>query len=104
MPNKIILVTGSSSGFGRLTAEALGRAGHTVYAAMRDVARRNAQNAAELSAIESTDIRPIELDVQSEPSTKAVVEKIIAESGQADVVVHNAGHMMFGPAEAFTPE
>ncbi|WP_420996690.1 SDR family oxidoreductase [Cupriavidus sp. 30B13] len=104
MSNRIILVTGSSSGFGRLTAEALGRAGHTVYASMRDVAGRNARNAAALSAIAGSDIRPIELDVQSEPSVNAAVEKIIAESGQIDVVVHNAGHMMFGPAEAFTPE
>ncbi|MGX9394149.1 SDR family oxidoreductase (plasmid) [Nitrobacteraceae bacterium UC4446_H13] len=104
MSKKIILVTGSSSGFGRLTAEALGRAGHTVYASMRDVAGRNAQNAAELSGIADSDIRPIELDVQSEPSTNAAVEKIIAESGQIDVIIHNAGHMMFGPAEAFTPE
>lgn len=104
MSKKIILVTGSSSGFGRLTAEALGRAGNTVYASMRDIAGRNAKNAAELSAIAGSDIRPIELDVQSEPSVNAAVEKIIAESGQIDVVVHNAGHMMFGPAEAFTPE
>jgi len=104
MSKKIILVTGSSSGFGRLTAESLGRAGHTVYASMRDVAGRNAQNAAELSAIAGSDIRPIELDVQSEPSVDAAVEKIIAESGRIDVIVHNAGHMMFGPAEAFTPE
>jgi len=104
MSKKIILVTGSSSGFGRMTAEALGRAGHTVYASMRDVAGRNAGNAAELSAIAGSDLRPLELDVQSEPSVNAAVEKIIAESGRIDVVVHNAGHMMFGPAEAFTPE
>lgn len=37
MSQKIILVTGSSSGFGRMTAEALTRAGHTVYASMRDI-------------------------------------------------------------------
>jgi NAD(P)-dependent dehydrogenase (short-subunit alcohol dehydrogenase family) len=104
MSKKIILVTGSSSGFGRMTAEALGRAGHTVYASMRDVAGRNAGTAAELSAIAGSDLRPLELNVQSEPSVNAAVEKIIAESGRIDVVVHNAGHMMFGPAEAFTPE
>src|SRR5437762_6518321 len=102
--SKIILITGASSGFGRLTTEALGRAGHTVYASMRDVAGRNAKNAAELSALAVTDIRPIELDVQSEASANAAVEKIIAESARIDVLVHNAGHMMFGPAEAFTPE
>ena len=99
-----ILVTGSSSGFGRLTAVALGRAGHTVYASMRDVAGRNAKNAAELTTIAGSDIRPIELDVQSEPSVNAAVDAIIAGGGQIDVIVHNAGHMMFGPAEAFTPE
>jgi len=102
--SKIILITGASSGFGRLTAEALARAGHTVYASMRDVAGRNARNAAELAAIPGSDLRPIELDVQSEASVEAAVAKIIAESGRIDVLVHNAGHMMFGPAESFTPE
>ncbi|WP_066098150.1 SDR family oxidoreductase [Xanthomonas massiliensis] len=104
MNQKVILVTGASSGFGRLTAEALGRAGHIVYASMRDLAGRNASNAAELSAIADSDLRPIELDVQSDDSANAAVAKIMAESGRIDVLVHNAGHMMFGPAEAFTPE
>jgi NAD(P)-dependent dehydrogenase (short-subunit alcohol dehydrogenase family) len=107
MAKKIILITGASSGFGRLTAEALAKAGHTVYASMRDVAGRNAKNAAELaemSARDGVDLRAIELNVQSEPSTNAAIEKMIAESGRIDVLVHNAGHMVFGPAEAFTPE
>jgi NAD(P)-dependent dehydrogenase (short-subunit alcohol dehydrogenase family) len=107
MSKKIILITGASSGFGRMTAEALARAGHIVYASMRDVAGRNAENAAQmadLSAREGVDLRAVELDVQSEPSTNAAVEKIIAEAGRIDVLIHNAGHMIFGPAEAFTPE
>jgi len=103
----VILVTGASSGFGRLTAEALAKAGHIVYASMRDVAGRNAKNAAEMaatSARDGVDLRAIELDVQSERSASAAAEQIIAETGRIDVVVHNAGHMMFGPAESFTPE
>ena len=103
----VILVTGASSGFGRLTAEALAKAGHIVYASMRDVAGRNAKNAAEMaatSARDGVDLRAIELDVQSERSASAAAEQIIAETGCIDVVVHNAGHMMFGPAESFTPE
>lgn len=104
MEKKIILITGASSGFGRLTAEALARAGHIVYASMRDVAGRNAKNAAELQAIAGSDLRPVELDVQSEASAEAAVEHIIAEAGRIDVLVHNAGHMMFGPAESFTPD
>ncbi|MBB3178063.1 SDR family oxidoreductase [Variovorax sp. Sphag1AA] len=102
--SKVILITGASSGFGRLTAESLARAGHTVYASMRDVAGRNAGNAAAMAAIPGSDIRPIELDVQSDSSAEAAVAKIVAESGRIDVLVHNAGHMMFGPAESFTPE
>ncbi|WP_134499001.1 SDR family oxidoreductase [Microvirga pakistanensis] len=104
MSKKIILITGASSGFGRMTAEALAQAGHTVYASMRDITGRNAKNAGELAAIEGRDIRPTELDVQSDASANEAVAKIIAESGRIDVLVHNAGHMMFGPAEAFTPE
>ena len=107
MSKKIILITGASSGFGRMTAEALARAGHTVYASMRDVAGRNASNAAELASVaakDGVDLRPIELDVQSEQSAIDAATKIIGESERIDVVIHNAGHMMFGPAEAFTPE
>jgi NAD(P)-dependent dehydrogenase (short-subunit alcohol dehydrogenase family) len=103
----VILVTGASSGFGRLTAEALAKAGHTVYASMRDVAGRNAKNAAEMaatSARDGVDLRAVELDVQSEPSANAAAERIIAKTGRIDVMIHNAGHMMFGPAESFTPE
>nr|WP_286165221.1 SDR family NAD(P)-dependent oxidoreductase [Pantoea sp. 201603H] len=107
MSKKNILITGASSGFGRITAEALARAGHTVYASMRDIAGRNAHNAAEMAETakrEGVDLRAIELDVQSEPSIDAAVSKIIADVNQIDVLIHNAGHMMFGPAEAFTPE
>lgn len=107
MSKKIILITGASSGFGRLTAEALARAGHVVYASMRQVDGKNAGNArqmVEMSAREGVDLRPIELDVQSEASVEAAIAAIIQETGRLDVVVHNAGHMMFGPAEAFTPE
>lgn len=107
MDKKVVLITGASSGFGRLTAEALARAGHTVYASMRAIAGRNAANAAEMEALcaaEGMTLRPIELDVQSEPSIDAAVAQIVGESGGVDVLVHNAGHMMFGPAEAFTPE
>lgn len=107
MNKKVILITGASSGFGRMTAEALAKAGHTVYASMRDTFSRNAKNVAEMAEISrrcGVDLRAIELDVQSEPSIEAATKKIIADSGKIDVLIHNAGHMMFGPAEAFTPE
>jgi NAD(P)-dependent dehydrogenase (short-subunit alcohol dehydrogenase family) len=105
--SKIILITGASSGFGRLTAEALAKAGHTVYASMRETARRSAPEVARMTAFSrenAVDLRPLELDVLSVDSIDAAVRKVIGESGRIDVLIHNAGHMVFGPAEAFTPE
>lgn len=104
---QIILVTGASSGFGRLTANALARAGHTVYASMRDTKGRNApqvEDVGRFATENEVDLRALELDVGSQTSVDAGIAKILADSGGIDVVVHNAGHMVFGPAEAFTPE
>jgi NAD(P)-dependent dehydrogenase (short-subunit alcohol dehydrogenase family) len=103
----VILVTGASSGFGLLSAQALAKAGHTVYASMRETAGRNAPRVAEIDDYAKThnvDLRTVELDVTSDSSVVAGVNKVIADNGRLDAVVHNAGHMVFGPAEAFTPE
>src|SRR6266853_661581 len=105
--SRIILITGASSGFGRLTAEALAKAGHTVYASMRETAGGNAPEVAKIAAFSKengVDLRTVELDVLSQDSVDAAVSKVIGESGRIDVLIHNAGHMAFGPAEAFTPE
>jgi len=104
---KVIVITGASSGFGALTARALAKAGHIVYASMRDTAGRNASQveaAAKFAKENSVDLRTIELDVASQSSADAAIQKIVSDNGHLDVVIHNAGHMVFGPAEAFTPE
>ncbi|WP_225848580.1 SDR family NAD(P)-dependent oxidoreductase [Streptomyces sp. HPF1205] len=104
---KVVVVTGASSGFGDLTARALARAGHTVYAGMRAIDGRNAPRAAELAelaAAEGVDVRGIAMDVQDQACVDAAVARIVEEQGRLDVVVHNAGHMVLGPAEAFPPE
>src|ERR1700677_4755657 len=104
---QVIVVTGASSGFGALAARALADAGHTVYASMRETTGRNA---AQVKAVEEyatthkVDLRAIELDVALQESVDSAVRTIVGESGRLDVIVHNAGHMVFGPAEAFTPE
>ncbi|NWA01228.1 SDR family oxidoreductase [Pseudomonas gingeri] len=103
----VILITGASSGFGALTARALADAGHTVYASMRETLGRNAPQVAEVqryAAEHAVDLRSVELDVASGESVEAGVARIIADCGRLDVVIHNAGHMSFGPTEAFTPE
>ena len=107
MSKSVILVTGASSGFGLMTAQSLAQAGHTVYASMRETAGRNAPQVAAIArwaADKKVDLRSIELDVQSDASADACIAHIIADAGRLDVIVHNAGHMVFGPAEAFTPE
>jgi NAD(P)-dependent dehydrogenase (short-subunit alcohol dehydrogenase family) len=104
---QVIVITGASSGFGRLTANALAHAGHTVYASMRETSGRNAAVVADVEKFASDnklDLRPLELDVGSQASADAAIAKIVVEQGRLDVVMHNAGHMSFGPAEAFTPE
>jgi NAD(P)-dependent dehydrogenase (short-subunit alcohol dehydrogenase family) len=103
----VILITGASSGFGALTARALARAGHTVYASMRETTGRNrpqVQDALRFAAEHEVDLRAIELDVSSDKSCELAVREIVDRHGRLDVIVHNAGHMVFGPAEAFTPE
>jgi NAD(P)-dependent dehydrogenase (short-subunit alcohol dehydrogenase family) len=103
----IIVITGASSGFGALTARALAKAGHTVYASMRETRGRNApqvEEAKKFAKDNNVDLRTIELDVASQASADAAIQKIIADNKRLDVVIHNAGHMVFGPAEAFTPE
>jgi len=104
---KVVLVTGASSGFGRLTAEALAKAGYTVYASMRDIAGRNKSHVdaiAAFSKAQGADLRTVELDVLSQDSANRAVAQVMTEAGRIDVLVHNAGHMVFGPAEAFTAE
>ncbi|WP_028936176.1 SDR family oxidoreductase [Pseudonocardia spinosispora] len=103
----VILISGASSGFGNLSARELADAGHTVYAGMRDLAGRNRDNAEQATAYaseHSVTLLPIELDVASEDSVRAAVDRVYREQGRLDVLVHNAGHMVTGPAEAFTPD
>ncbi|KZP71722.1 SDR family oxidoreductase [Enterobacter hormaechei] len=105
--SQIILITGASSGFGLMTAKALAKAGNTVYATMREITGNGAARAAEVTQWakdNAVDVRVIELDVLSEASVARAVEHVIADSGRLDVIIHNAGHMVFGPAEAFSPE
>jgi NAD(P)-dependent dehydrogenase (short-subunit alcohol dehydrogenase family) len=104
---QVIVITGASSGFGRLSANALAKAGHTVYASMRGTTGRNAAQVADVEKFardNSVNLRAIELDVGSQESVDAAIARVVAEQGRLDVMMHNAGHMVFGPAEAFTPE
>ena len=99
--SKTILITGTSSGFGRDTAETLHHAGHTVYASMRAAQGKNREAA---EALRKLGIKTVELDVSDDRSVEAGVKTVLAEAGKIDVLVNNAGIASTGVTEAFTTE
>lgn len=104
---QIYLITGASTGFGALSARALAKDGHTVYAGMYSHDGNTAQYEQDLQTFNKangTDLRPISLDLLSEDSIDAAVKQILSSGRGLDVIIHNAGHMNYGPAEAFTAE
>jgi len=103
---KTILITGSSTGFGRDTAETLARTGHHVVASMRATGGKNRQHAEALRTLavaENLNIDVIDLDVTSSNSVERAVASAL-ERGPIDVLVNNAGIAAAGVSEAFTPE
>lgn len=103
----VALVTGASTGFGRLTVETLARRGHRVFAGLRDPGGRNEKAAAELTGLaasEQLDLRVVDLDVSDQASVDRAVAAVIDAAGRLDVVVNNAGMIFPGPVEAFTAE
>ncbi|KAI0798831.1 hypothetical protein GGR55DRAFT_548822 [Xylaria sp. FL0064] len=105
--SQIYLITGASTGFGALSARALAKEGHTVFAGMYSHDGNTAKyekEAAGFAREYNVDLRTVTLDLLSQESVDAAVKHILDVSGRIDVVVHNAGHMNYGPAESFTAE
>ncbi len=104
---QVVLITGSSTGFGRLFTETLARKGHTVFATMRDPGGRNAKNASEIRTLAAKDSLPIhvlELDVTDDASVERAVDAAVAKAGRIDVAINNAGYYLSGLEEAVTTE
>ena len=92
-----ILITGTSSGIGYQTALVLARAGHSVYATMRNLERGAALRDA--AAQEQLPISIVQLDVDSDESVEAATSSIRAQAGCIDVLVNNAGIERAGSIE-----
>jgi NAD(P)-dependent dehydrogenase (short-subunit alcohol dehydrogenase family) len=102
-----VLITGTSSGFGFLTAKALLNHGHTVFATMREPETRNAPAVAALrDAAQSSKgtLHVLELDVTDERSVEQAVKQAVETAGHLDVIVNNAGILTGQLAETYTTD
>jgi NAD(P)-dependent dehydrogenase (short-subunit alcohol dehydrogenase family) len=102
MSKKIVLITGTNSGFGWLTAKSVAALGHTVYATMRDTQGKNSDKAKALSEIEN--ITVLDVTLTDEDSVKNAIDTIISKEGTIDILVNNAGFARNGVAESFTTD
>ena len=104
---EVVLITGTSTGIGRLMAETCARKGFSVFASMRHIAGRNANHSAELRAqaeAEGLSLHVVELDVTDDTSVEDAVQEVIDKAGKIDVLVNNAGASYVGITETFTTE
>lgn len=94
--NKVILITGASSGIGYDAAETLARQGHRVYAAARRLEL--------MEPLKSLGVQVIRMDVTDEESMQEGVRTVIQSEGRIDVLVNNAGYGFFGAIETVPME
>ena len=96
---KTILVTGASSGFGRLICETLAGSGHVVFASMRDTKGKNRAHA---QTLRERGLKVVDLDVTQSDTIASAVSEVLSVQGRIDVLVNNAGVASAGVSEAFT--
>jgi len=89
--NKIVLITGASSGFGYEVSILLAKIGYTVYAGARRLEL--------MEPLKSFGIKPVKLDVTDEENIDNVVNEIVKENGKIDILINNAGYGAYGPIE-----
>lgn len=100
LQGKSILITGCSTGFGRLAAEDFARRGAKVFATMRNLPRKEADELRVLALNEKLDLQVIEIDVTSdEQVSDGVAQALAASGGNLDVLINNAGTSYGGPIE-----
>jgi NAD(P)-dependent dehydrogenase (short-subunit alcohol dehydrogenase family) len=100
---KNIIITGSSNGFGLKAAKDFADKGNKVFATMRNPEGKNANAKAELES-HSTHIKVVDMDVTNDVSVKEAMSSILAEAGNIDILINNAGIMYLGITEAFSIE
>ncbi|AUX69899.1 short-chain dehydrogenase/reductase [Porphyrobacter sp. HT-58-2] len=97
---KSVLITGCSSGFGRIAAELLARQGAKVFATMRGLPRAEADSLRMMALKDRLDLHVIEIDVTSDQQVaEGVAQAELAAGGAIDVLVNNAGIGITSPVE-----
>jgi short-subunit dehydrogenase len=96
MNRKVILITGASSGMGKVGAQELIKEGHVVYCAARSVSK--------MKDLEQDGGIIVAIDVSKPETLKGGVEQIIKEQGRIDVLWNNAGYGLYGPVEQVSIE
>lgn len=97
---KSILITGCSSGFGRLAAEKYAREGAKVFATMRNLPRPEGDELIALAKAEDLDLHIIEIDITNdEQVTSGVAEAERINGAALDVLINNAAVSIAGPIE-----
>ncbi|WP_350287350.1 SDR family oxidoreductase [uncultured Croceitalea sp.] len=102
---KTVLITGSSNGFGYLTALTLARYGFKVWASMREPNKKNKIKNEELRSLANTenlDLHVVELDVTNDTSVTALAAQFKDQGEHLDVLINNAGVMYVGITEAYS--
>ena len=102
MSEKVVLITGASSGFGLLTSLELARAKFKVIATMRDLARRGPLDQAAVAQNLAVHIDIRQLDVTHFDSIARFMEGVVRDYGRIDVLINNAGFAVAGFAEDVT--
>jgi NAD(P)-dependent dehydrogenase (short-subunit alcohol dehydrogenase family) len=87
---RVALVTGVSSGIGRVTAEMLSRAGFRTFGTLRDMGKANEV---------PQGVEAVPADISDDQSVREVVQSVHERGGQIDLLVNSAGYTIFGAAE-----
>ncbi|WP_205436289.1 SDR family NAD(P)-dependent oxidoreductase [Helicobacter suis] len=93
---KVLLITGASSGMGKVAAQDLIQAGYIVYCVARSVDK--------MQDLEQLGGHVLKMDVRNESDIESVVAQVIKEQGRIDVLWNNAGYGLYGPVEELSME
>jgi NAD(P)-dependent dehydrogenase (short-subunit alcohol dehydrogenase family) len=97
---KIIFITGTSTGFGKLMVQTLSKAGHTIIAGMRGTTTKNKVVAQELNALPNVEVT--EIEITDDESVNTAIHNAINKYGKIDVLVNNAAMTGYGLLEGYS--